>query len=87
MALYSFANNHSINAAKLLCRARHIILACCGESHPQISLIDVRKNSNNFHDSSVIRLSQSNLGLILQSYGDYENGLKYMEKSLELNKK
>ncbi|CAF3393139.1 unnamed protein product [Rotaria socialis] len=68
MALYSFANNHSINASKLLCRARYIILACCGENHPQISLID------------------SNLGLILQSYGDYENALKFMEKSLELNK-
>ncbi|CAF4258898.1 unnamed protein product [Rotaria sp. Silwood2] len=69
MALYSFANGHSINASKLLCRARYIILACCGENHPQISLID------------------SNLGLILQSYGDYENALKFMEKSLELNKK
>ncbi|CAF0752547.1 unnamed protein product [Adineta ricciae] len=69
MALYSFANGHATNAAKLLCRARYIILACCGETHPQISLID------------------SNLGLILQSYGDYENALKYMEKSLELNKK
>lgn len=32
-------------------------------------------------------LVQSNLGLILQSYGDYENALKFMEKSLELNKK
>ncbi|CAF3555097.1 unnamed protein product [Adineta steineri] len=69
MALYSFANGHSINASKLLCRARYIILTCCGENHPQISLID------------------SNLGLILQSYGDYENALKFMEKSLELNKK
>ncbi|CAF1421234.1 unnamed protein product [Adineta ricciae] len=68
MALYSFANNLSVNAAKLLCRARYIILTCCGENHPQISLID------------------SNLGLILQSYGDYENALKFMEKSLELNK-
>ncbi|UJR33486.1 hypothetical protein I4U23_020931 [Adineta vaga] len=69
MALYSFANGHSTNAAKLLCRARYIILTCCGENHPQISLID------------------SNLGLILQSYGDYENALKFMENSLELNKK
>ncbi|CAF4142404.1 unnamed protein product [Rotaria magnacalcarata] len=69
MALYSFANGLSINASKLLCRARYIILACCGENHPQISLID------------------SNLGLILQSYGDYENALKFMEKSLELSKK
>jgi len=69
MALYSFANGHSSNASKLLCRARYIILTCCGENHPQISLID------------------SNLGLILQSYGDYENALKFMEKSLELNKK
>ncbi|CAF1346965.1 unnamed protein product, partial [Adineta steineri] len=68
MALYSFANGLSINASKLLCRARYIILTCCGENHPQISLID------------------SNLGLILQSYGDYENALKFMEKSLELNK-
>ncbi|CAF1058898.1 unnamed protein product, partial [Didymodactylos carnosus] len=69
MALYSFANGHSTNASKLLCRARYIILACCGENHPQISLID------------------SNLGLILQSHGDYDNALKFMEKSLELNKK
>ncbi|CAM4854056.1 unnamed protein product [Rotaria socialis] len=68
MALYSFANGLSINASKLLCRARYIILICCGENHPQISLID------------------SNLGLILQSYGDYENALKFMEKSLQLNK-
>jgi hypothetical protein len=43
MALYSFANGHSINASKLLCRARYIILTCCGENHPQISLIDVRR--------------------------------------------
>lgn len=43
MALYAFANGHSINASKLLCRARYIILACCGENHPQISLIDVRR--------------------------------------------
>ncbi|CAF1021003.1 unnamed protein product, partial [Didymodactylos carnosus] len=69
MALYSFANGHSTNASKLLCRARYIILACCGENHPQISLID------------------SNLGLILQSHGDYDNALKFMEKSLELNRK
>jgi len=69
MALYSFANGQAINASKLLCRARYIILTCCGENHPQISLID------------------SNLGLILQSHGDYENALKFMEKSLELNKK
>jgi len=43
MALYSFANGHSINASKLLCRARYIILTCCGENHPQIRLIDVRR--------------------------------------------
>jgi hypothetical protein len=45
MALYSFANGLSINASKLLCRARYIILTCCGENHPQISLIDVKKIS------------------------------------------
>ena len=46
MALYSFANGHSSNASKLLCRARYIILSCCGENHPQISLIDVRRHSS-----------------------------------------
>jgi len=46
MALYSFANGQAINASKLLCRARYIILTCCGENHPQISLIDVREKSN-----------------------------------------
>ncbi|CAM4972029.1 unnamed protein product [Rotaria socialis] len=59
IALYSFANGLSMNASKLLCRARYIILTCCGENHPQISLID------------------SNLGLILLSYGDYENALNF----------
>ncbi len=48
MALYSFANGLSINASKLLCRARYIILTCCGENHPQISLIDVKKKKNLF---------------------------------------
>ena len=46
MALYSFANGQAINASKLLCRARYIILSCCGENHPQISLIDVSGNSS-----------------------------------------
>ena len=86
MALYSFANSHAINAAKLLCRARYIILTCCGENHPQISLIDVSSMLPFcLHYSSIV--FQSNLGLILQSSGDYENALKFMEKSLELNKK
>jgi len=50
MALYSFANGLSINASKLLCRARYIILTCCGENHPQISLIDVKKKTIYFEE-------------------------------------
>jgi len=48
MALYSFANGLSLNASKLLCRARYIVLTCCGENHPQISLIDVRMKFKNY---------------------------------------
>lgn len=43
LALYSFASGFGRDASKLLYRARHIILVCCGENHPQISLIDVRR--------------------------------------------
>lgn len=45
LALYCFANSQVSTALKLLYRARYLALLVCGENHPEIALLDVRKIS------------------------------------------
>ena len=72
LALYSFASLQQINTSlKYLYRARYLLQLSNG-------------GSDDHPETSLI---DSNLGLILQANGDLDYALKYLENSLELNKK
>ncbi len=72
LALYAFASLQPIGVSlKYLYRARYLL----------------QLNNGGSDDHPEMTLIDSNFGLILQANGDLENSLKYLENSLELNKK